>query len=445
MEQSAAKTTQLNPDQNQFPPLPNGLSSRLTKVAFPMFDGSELREWIYRCEQFFSLDNTPPELKVRLASLHMTRKALQWHHSYISNRYNIFPLWPEYVSAISARFGELYDDPLSELVSLKQGTDTIDVYLDKFDCAMTRITLAPGHALSIFLTNINQHLALHVRQFNVSSVPEAAKIAKLHELSLSHTPSKTPRSSFNSSQRSNYSQANKNQYNNPTSTTPTNVGNQNKPLLPNPQQKRVYFEEMQERKRKGLCMFCEEPFTPGHHLKHKRSEFLLLEAETESDEEIKLEEQICETTLNDHDDKVPTISVHALNGTPTFNCMRLMGQYEKRKLHILIDPGSTHNFLDIQMAKGLGCSLTPIKPMSVVAASGDLITKYKCSSFTWKMQGYAFKTEIRTLPFGCSDLVLGVQWLSTLGPILWDFLNLRMEFHFQGLKHVLRGITPNNS
>lgn len=125
--------------------------------------------------------------------------------------------------------------------------------------------------------------------------------------------------------------------------------------------------------------------------------------------------------------------------------MRLMGQYEKRKLHILIDPGSTHNFFDIQIAKGLGCSLTPIKLMSVVAASGDLVTKYKCSSFTWKMQGYGFNAEIRTLPLGCSDLVLGVQWLSTLGPILWDFLNLRMEFHFSGLKHVLRGISPNSS
>lgn len=167
---------------------------------------------------------------------------------------------------------------------------------------------------------------------------------------------------------------------------------------------------MQERKRKGLCRFCEEPFTPGHYLKHRKAEFLFfdMDAETEFDSEIALVEQICETTISDEDGKVPTISVHALNGSPTFNCMRLMGQYEKHKLHILIDPGSTHNFLDIQIAKGLGCSLTPIKPMSVVAASGDLITKYKCSSFAWKMQGYGFTAEIRTLPLGCSDLVLGV-------------------------------------
>lgn len=52
---------------------------------------------------------------------------------------------------------------------------------------MNIITLAPGHAVNIFLTNMNQHIALHVRQFNVNSVPEAAKIARLHELSLLHT------------------------------------------------------------------------------------------------------------------------------------------------------------------------------------------------------------------------------------------------------------------
>ncbi|KAF3556931.1 hypothetical protein F2Q69_00017102 [Brassica cretica] len=164
-------------------------------------------------------------------------------------------------------------------ISLKQGSDSIDEYLEKFDSAMTRITLAPEHALSIFLTNMNQHLALHVRQFNVTTVPAAAKIAKLHELSLAHTPAKTARSAFNPSQRSSFTQ-NKNQYSSTTPTTPNTTSNQNtKPILATPPHKRISFDEMQERKRKGLCMFCDEQFTPGHQLKHRRSEFLLLEAD----------------------------------------------------------------------------------------------------------------------------------------------------------------------
>lgn len=67
----------------------------------------------------------------------------------------------------------------------------------------------------------------------------------------------------------------------------------------------------------------------------------------------------------------------------------------------------------------------------------------KCSNFSWKFQGYSYSSEISTLPLDCCDLVLGLQWLSTLGPILWDFLNPRMEFTLNGQKNVLRGITKD--
>lgn len=120
----------------------------------------------------------------------MIGKALQWHHAYIENRYNIFPLWQEYVTAISECFSELCDKPLSDLISLKQANDSIDIYIQKFDRAITRITLPLEHALSNFLTNMNQHLTLHVRQFNVTTVPTAARIAKLHKLSLHHISTK---------------------------------------------------------------------------------------------------------------------------------------------------------------------------------------------------------------------------------------------------------------
>lgn len=46
------------------PPVTNGLAGRLTKVGFPTFDGTDLRDWICICEQFFDLDGTTPELKV---------------------------------------------------------------------------------------------------------------------------------------------------------------------------------------------------------------------------------------------------------------------------------------------------------------------------------------------------------------------------------------------
>ena len=174
----------------------NGLITRLSKVGFPPFDGSGLRGWLYRCEQFFSLDGTLPEMKVRYASMHMEGKALEWHHNYIRDRFDMLPSWPEYVVDVSARFAELVDDPLAELVNVKQGGDPVEVFWEKFECARTRLSLPMPHALSIFLTNLNPHLALQARQFKVTTITKAARIAKLHEAALLQTPTKPQRSSF---------------------------------------------------------------------------------------------------------------------------------------------------------------------------------------------------------------------------------------------------------
>ncbi|KAF2590205.1 hypothetical protein F2Q70_00041167 [Brassica cretica] len=179
----------------------NTLTNRLTKLTFPDFDGKEFREWICRCEQFFDIDNTAPELKVRLAAMHMTRKALQWHINYLAEQFRIFPSWTDYNIALSSRFNGLFDDPMADLVALKQGTDSVEEYLEKFENTRTRLSLPEAHALSIFLTNMNPHLSLHVREFNPTSMSAAARIASLHESSLAATPQRSYRAPFNPSQQ----------------------------------------------------------------------------------------------------------------------------------------------------------------------------------------------------------------------------------------------------
>ncbi|GAV77541.1 hypothetical protein CFOL_v3_21012 [Cephalotus follicularis] len=48
--------------------------------------------------------------------------------------------------------------------------------------------------------------------------------------------------------------------------------------------------------------------------------------------------------------------------------------------------------------------------------------------------------DLHLLPLEGSDVVLGAQWLSTLGPILWDFSKLQMSFNIDGKEVVLQGL-----
>lgn len=55
---------------------------------------------------------------------------------------------------------------------------------------------------------------------------------------------------------------------------------------------------------------------------------------------------------------------------------------------------------------------------------GNNMIKY----FSWLMQGLEFTTYVILFPLVIYDLILGMQWLRTLGPITWDCHNLTMEF-----------------
>ena len=63
-----------------------------------------------------------------------------------------------------------------------------------------------------------------------------------------------------------------------------------------------------------------------------------------------------------------------------------------------------------------------------------------CKGFTWKMQETYFSTDVMLISLGSCDMVLGVQWLSKLGPICWDFKQLLMQFKLDGKEVRLRGV-----
>ena len=80
--------------------------------------------------------------------------------------------------------------------------------------------------------------------------------------------------------------------------------------------------------------------------------------------------------------------------------------------------------------------------MKVVIVDGTRITNdVICRQLTWNMQRKEFQADLRLIPLGGCDMVLGIQWLVELQPILWDFKILRMKFIVDGRKFVLRGET----
>lgn len=145
---------------------------------------------------------------------------------------------------------------------------------------------------------------------------------------------------------------------------------------------KVGFPRFDGRDIEGYC--CDDRNTPGHKCE---AQIYTLKLTEEVDHE---EGEACSEEFSEDQGVVGEertyISMHAIAGVNTYQTMRVIGKLKRRPLHILIDAGSTHNFLDIGTARKLNCDVRSTVPLQVLVANGaKLIGSAMCKGFTWSI------------------------------------------------------------
>ena len=116
------------------------------------------------------------------------------------------------------------------------------------------------------------------------------------------------------------------------------------------------------------------------------------------------------------------ITLYAVVGSPSPGTMRVKDKILRECLIILLDFGSSHNFIDATIAIKLQIPIDTSQILEVKAANGEIIkTKGLCKDVLVVIQGYKFYVQLHVLSLGGCDVVLGTHWLNTLGVISWDF------------------------
>jgi hypothetical protein len=115
---------------------------------------------------------------------------------------------------------------------------------------------------------------------------------------------------------------------------------------------------------------------------------------------------------------LPKISLHAITGRDALDTMKVYGQVGRSISLVLIDSGSTHNFMSLALTEVLGLILKKGETMKVIMASGEkIISPRECQPIAMELQGWKFHIELFVLPLEGYGIVLGAQWLRILGPI----------------------------
>eukprot|EP00253_Pinus_taeda_P025585 PITA_25585 len=201
--------------------------------------------------------------------------------------------------------------------------------------------------------------------------------------------------------------------------------------------------EMAERRKQGLCYYYDENYSPGH--KCKEPNFFQIDAtdysSSEEDPPLEEPEAVEEDNQKDNVPDEPVISLHALAGISSPQTLKIRGFIKHRPVVVLIDSGSTHNFIHQKVAEAVHCFVREVSNFQVqIADGGTMKCEGRCENVKLQMGDYQLKTHMFAIHMGGCDIVIGAEWLRTLGPITMDFQELYMSFKQNNSTHTLRGL-----
>ncbi|GAV70590.1 gag-asp_proteas domain-containing protein, partial [Cephalotus follicularis] len=154
---------------------------------------------------------------------------------------------------------------------------------------------------------------------------------------------------------------------------------------------KLNFAKMKERRDCGLCYNCDEKFTPGHRCKSQTLYQLEVVEEVEPTEKM-------DHVQNEEDNQL-SISLHAFMGTPKATTMHVTVIIARRPLRVLIDSGSTHNFLAFSIAEKMGLRKLNNHAVNVMVANGETLHSHgQCSNVKLDIQSTSITLDFFYYP-----------------------------------------------
>lgn len=331
--------------------------------------------------------------------------------------------WDQFLEKLEIRFAPTaFDDPRGNLFKLTQSS-SVTAYLTEFEALANRLEgLSEADLLSCFISGLKIEVRREVLAQQPKTIAQATGLARLQEDKLQDIArSSRPRPS-------------------PPpwhSTSPPSTAKSSQGLLPTPPAtprfRHLSGAEMDDRRSRGLCFNCDQPWSKQH--KCGARIFLLLANEDDfSSTTGDLEAAVADlvdggVTTEDTSIHAAQLSLHALSGDQAADTFRLSGRISLEPVDVLVDGGSTHNFIKETIATALGLKLSPIDPFRVLVGSGqELLCSHICQEVSVVMQGHSFSMDLFVLGLRGADVVLGAQWLKRLGPVLMNYNSLTMTF-----------------
>ncbi|KAJ4801510.1 polyprotein [Rhynchospora pubera] len=410
---------------------------QLPRMDFPKFEGGDPMKWKINCEFYFDMYSIPGIYKTRMAVLNFSEDVFEWYLSLIPDGHQL--PWEILVDEVLARY-KTHDikHPVDEFKRVHQ-TGKVEEYIRKFDKARARLlrvkpTLDEEFFCAGFISGLREEIKNTVDLLNPRGLNNVFQCALKVENSQEGL-SKKPREAIKTTKFLRYPMVK-------TRTEEERKENRGGQIQTGQGQKqwqnwqpRNINQNMtfQQRRALGLCDKCNEKYYPGHQCAGKMMGLMTEPIIDEVEEDEELEEVEIEVVEELEKVEQAVISMYASTDKKKISSMKFKGQIGNVPICALLDSGSTHTFVNPEVIQSLRLPVNQANPMVVMVANGEkMVTDTTCQSLKFKLQGHEFERDVRLLAIQGYDMILGLDWLTSLGPMKIDWGQGSLEFCTEG-------------
>ena len=191
-------------------------------------------------------------------------------------------------------------------------------------------------------------------------------------------------------------------------------------------------EELKYRKDNHLCYQCAGKFSRTHVCPNKDLQVITVIGGVEMEF---LEEFDAETEVVEEHQGVQlmVLSFNAFIGMESLTTTKIRGVVGKYEVIVLLDSGATHNFISPALVEKAQLKLHHDNSLNVLHGTGIQVSGLGvCEVVSLQLQGLQFTSNFVDLELGGVDVVLGIQWLRTLGKCEVDWEKHEMRFQHEG-------------
>ncbi|XP_010533307.1 PREDICTED: uncharacterized protein LOC104809111 [Tarenaya hassleriana] len=378
---------------------------QVRQVEMPVCDGTNVLGWIARAENYFNFGGSSEEDKMRYATISLEGQALQWFS--LQQRHKPFRGWSDLKQRITIRFGEAQVSNVSEEVVESAFRGGLQTEIREMVEVLKPQTL-----------DKTIELALRLEGRSICSG------GKSHG-----KENRFPRYNSNSNSNSfrSISSALGGSVEKKGESIASVVDSSNKAVTGD---RRLPFRklsdpEVEDRRRKGLCFRCDERYFVGHRCKQKELQVLMVTEDTDVDGEF----QECFEELSPVVGDFAALTLHSMVGLTSPKTMKVRGWIGNQSVVVLIDSGASHNFLSKELLGVLPIKLAGTVGYGVCLGNGLTVQSAGiCCGLELTFPEYSLVSDFIPLELGGADVILGIQWLQTLGKVQFDFAKLEMKF-----------------